>query len=200
MSEKNILFARLICIAWAILDLAITCVWFASGSAKDLKFLTTQVWMFGMFAKLAAYLGASIGPWVWICFLVYGVLQSAILFTFFALLTMDSSILTDAMRTHDISVIITWNHLRHVTPVIFFAMLLGFIAPLLRRQIQFSNFRTAGIVIFCACVFGAVHHIFTNDGEVYMYANGHEHVGRNCGIVFANSVILSTIYYVYGLL
>jgi hypothetical protein len=200
MSRKYILFVTLICIAWLLLDFAIMCVWFNSGSAKDLKFLTTQVWIFGIFAKLMACFGAHTGAGVWICFLVYGVLQSAILFTFFALLTMDSTILTDAMRTHDISVIITWNHLRHVTPVIFFAMLLGFLAPLLRTQIQFDNFCTVNIVISFACLFGATHHIFVNDAEIYMYEGGHEHVGRNCAIVFANSVILSSIYYIYGIL
>lgn len=207
---------------WFVLDTIILVVALQSDDLKaEGVYFTTQVWIFGIFSKFAFILvyrlenqrvhsSTTTIEWIstnkaFICFRLYGTLQTAVLFTFFALLAMDSTILTYAMEEHNVSVIISWNHLRHVTPVIFYMMISPFLSAYLSSRMQITGktfdtnrFRLALTVICSSLFLGALHHVFFDDAEIYMYKGGHRNVGRNCIFTFIISVVLSTLYYTYG--
>ena len=225
MSSSNQIqtFRRVIFCMWIMLDVLTCVVVFKSSTATtDAKYLTTQAWGFGFVAKLCLWWQLSYPPktvcigfglrWVytyigWITFVLFGTLQVAVLFTFFALLAMHSTLLKYAMHKYNISVIVSWNHLRHVTPVFFYLMSMHYLAQELSNQMQFSRgtvfhpqrLRLLSVVITLSLLFGVVHHALCDDATLYMYEDGHPHVGRNCIMVFVVSVILSSIYIIYGI-
>ena len=216
-------FMFVIVCLWAMLDLmTIVVVAQSTTPTVDAKYLTTQAWYFGFIAKALLVYQLCNPPvtkcaefgmrWMWthigwIAFVLFGTLQVAVLFTFFALLAMHSTLLKYAMHEHNVSVIISWNHLRHVTPVFFYLMLMHYLAPGLVEQMQFSDktvfdpqrLRLLSIVIALALLFGAMHHAIFDDDVLYMYEGGHPDVGRNCAMVFVISVIASSVYIIYGI-
>lgn len=227
ISRKN-LFTCVICVLWLLLDV-LTCfvVGRSTTAETDAQYLTTQTWVFGFLAKTMLLRQLCMAPvkttdcdlskWAylnvyWICFLLYGSLQAAVLFTFFALLAMNSTLLKEAMDEYTISVIISWNHLRHVTPVFFYLMLMQFAAPEIRKWhgsqrlygdakgLDAYKFFLANLVICAALGMGLLHHALFEDDELYKYRHGHPDVGRNCALVFTITVILTTYYSVYGFL
>lgn len=225
-SHRNV-FIGIIGAFWCTLDVMTTYVVYESSTGTtDIKYLTTQAWLFGFLAKLFLVMhlwkspGITAGKitlwWIvmnigWICFILYGTLQIAVMFTFFALLAMDSTLLSAAMQLHNISMIITWNHLRHVTPVFFYLMLMTFLGPDLAKRVEpdpplksntFSEkkFVVLSLVIGCGLLSGALHHYFIDDPKLYMYESGHADVDQNCIIVFSMSVILASVYCIYGII
>lgn len=233
MISRNNLFTCVICVMWLLLDV-LTCfvVGRSTTAETDAQYLTTQTWVFGFLAKAMLLWQllrrklcmapvettvCGLSKWAylnvyWICFLLYGTLQAAVLFTFFALLAMNSTLLKEAMGEYTISVIISWNHLRHVTPVFFYLMLMQFAAPEIRqwpgsprvhdreKGLDAYKFFLANLVICAALAMGLLHHALFEDDELYKYRHGHPDVGRNCALVFTIAVILTTYYSVYGFL
>ena len=233
MVTRDNVFICIISVLWLLLDI-LTC--FVVGKSTtpqtDAQYLTTQTWLFGFLAKIMLMRQLSMQAqtpqvssistmrWLynnvyWIIFILYGALQTAVLLTFFALLAMNSTLLREAMQMYSISVIITWNHLRHVTPVFFYIMLTQFLAPRMKTWYMTDNPAAsndgggrldhykcivANLVVVTALFMGTLHHLVFPDEELYKYQHGHPHVGRNCALVFAISVILATYYFVYGLL
>lgn len=215
-------FRFIIIILWATLNLLTSVVVIRSTTPTvDAKYLTTQAWYFGFVAKLLLAYQLLSPPttkcvelgvqWMWtyigwVAFVLFGTLQVAVLFTFFALLAMHSTLLKYAMHEHSISVIITWDHLRHVTPVFFYLMLMHYLAPALVQQMQWADetvfspqrLRLLSIVIVLALLFGAMHHANFDDDVLYMHKGGHPDVGRNCAMVFVISVVVSSVYIIYG--
>ena len=208
-----------ICSMWCALDiLTIIVVVQSTTPTTDAKYLTTQAWLFGFIAKICLIWQLLCPPptqcmefglhWMriysgWITFLLFGTLQVAVLFTFFALLAMHSMLLKYAMHKYNISIIITWNHLRHVTPVFFYLMSMHYLAPELAKQMGLSQQKTVFghqrlrlllIVITLALFFGLLHHYIFDDDVLYMYRGGHPDVGRNCAMVFVVSVMTSSVY------
>ena len=94
---------------------------------------------------------------------------------------MNSTLLAHAMHVYNISVIISWNHLRHVTPVFFYLMLMHFLGPRLSEQMGFAQNVTFEykklvlllVVISFTITFGALHHAAFDDDVLYMYKGGH---------------------------
>ena len=245
MISRNNLFTCVICVMWLLLDV-LTCfvVGRSTTAETDAQYLTTQTWVFGFLAKamllwqlllrqvcmapvkttVCDLSKCGLSKWMylnvyWICFLLYGTLQAAVLFTFFALLAMNSTLLKEAMQEYTISVIISWNHLRHVTPVFFYLMLMQFAAPEIRewrgsprvhdrekgvddreKGLDVYKFFLANLVICAALAMGLLHHALFEDDELYRYRHGHPDVGRNYALVFTIAVILTTYYSVYGFL
>jgi hypothetical protein len=232
MGREN-LFITIISLLWLQLDIL---TWFVVGKSTtpqtDAQYLTTQTWLLGFLAKLmlmrqfcrsanvqkehpVATMSWLFDSIYWIVFILYGALQTAVLLTFFALLAMDSTLLREAMQGYSISVIITWNHLRHVTPVFFYLMLMQCMAPRFREWCAAGptahgnddgngldpyKFIVANLVVVVALIMGLLHHGLFPDEDLYKYRDGHPDVGRNCALVFAISVILATYYFVYGFL
>jgi hypothetical protein len=226
------LFIGIIFVFWLLLDILISFVVYESTTPQtDIQYLTTQTWLFGFVAKFALlrqlYMTkcatrqppVDLLAWLYanryyICFILYGTMQTAVLFTFFALLAMDSTLLREAMNEYSISVIITWNHLRHVTPVFFYLMTMQAIQPQMKHWCRCKStqsepeaaylhaykFIFANLVVAFALFMGALHHVSFPDDQLYKYTSGHQDVGKNCILVFSIGVILTTYYSVYAFL
>lgn len=182
---------------------------------ENAKFLTNQVWAFGIVAKFS-FLFATWCVWEQspipqrdvrrfevqsLLFLVYGIMLNAVLMTFFLLIYSTKTLLDAALEDEKftLSQIILWNHVRHVTPVVLHIVVL----LLSRFQLRGSLGAIAPRVVFfvtsaVSISAGLIHSQLFDDKLLYKY--GSTTVGQKCQLIFVITSLLTASGFVFVLL
>ena len=217
--------SRFLLLAWIISDAIVA---FVLGETDDhwWKFLTNQVWVFGILSKLClCYVIIARGAdslsitfqdkLAVVLFLLLGALQLGVIIAFFVLLALDSTIL-DTMLTNQtltLAEIILGNHARHVLPVMLHFVLcisLRFYISVTVNTIVRYDCETetkdesilgrawfAVLLLVGPSAVGITHTLLFDDQQLYKF--GSKEIGSTCQLAFGLTAIIGSIYYLYVL-
>lgn len=187
------------------------------ADGMTMAYLTNQVWVMGMAVRLSMvvawffnssahrpnlHMALSIG-WG-----VIGAAYFAVMITFFTLVAMDYSILDVATEKEHkpVALVIEWNHLRHVSPVILHILITFSCSRWYARGLEAVNDvkRCEGAAILRAVFYGTplllalLHSLCTDDKELYQYTR--DITGIYCQLIFAGTSLAASawLYYVPG--
>lgn len=192
-------------------DTEATSMWHSLG--ENSKFLTNQVWMFGVVAKLCFLYAVTHsadkvatdeggnhhrGTVYSLFFLIYGVMLNAVLMTFFLLIYSTKTLLDAALDANKftLSQILLWNHVRHVTPVVLHIIVVLIMRCHLRLSLANMSARGVGIILAgVSVVMGLLHSMVFDDRTLYKY--GSTAVGQRCQLIFAVTSVATAAGFVF---
>lgn len=221
ITEQDRLCSRFLLVVWLLSDILVL----VFGWDDDAwQFLTNQVWMFGVIAKLytlyvlvrreSGILSLTTSDTV-ACtlFLLLGALQLGVVIAFFVLLALDSSILDTMLQNqeHTLAEIILGNHARHVLPVfIHFLIALSirfYLSAVVNSVTQCTDDDSRGVLgrawfalllLLAPSAIGITHSMIFNDQQLYKF--GSTEIGSTCQLAFGLTAVLGSIYYLYVLI
>lgn len=218
--------SRFLLLLWIVSDAIVAFVLQESDDGWW-KFLTNQVWVFGVVSKLCLlYVVIARGAdslditfqdkLAVVLFLLLGALQLGVIIAFFVLLALDSTLLDTMLKDQTLTLaeIILGNHARHVMPVILHFVLcisLRFYISVTVNAVVRHDCETetkdesilgrawlAVLLLVGPSAIGIAHTLLFNDQQLYKF--GSKEIGSTCQLAFGLTAIVGSVYYLYVLI
>ena len=179
-------------------------------------YLTNQVWAFGVITRVVVFGEVcklthpelTLDDYSWLAsmmFLLLGILQIGVFFTFSILLLFDGTIIDHAVNDNRAAVVVVWNDVRHILPVVMHLVLLLFMRAYFATNIlrcapwwwgeRLDRTKMALLLWAVPMFLGLFHAAFTDDEELYMFTDAA--VGARCQLGFAMAACLGSILVAY---